>query len=310
MASLSSQIIYFMARNRHLFRGRLKRPVFDTTLQQVIDFRRMCEDGAAQAGKLPETIEVEALTVEGMKAEWIRPRGVQTPASIFYVHGGGYISGSCSDHRHHVARVVASSGAPALQFEYRLAPEHPFPAAFDDGIAAYRWILAQGFDPARMAFAGDSAGGGLVLALLLAIRDQGLPLPAAAVAASPWTDLLLTGASYRTNRQKALEPLNMSIVCSRYYYGRHDPKNPYISPLYGDLNGLPPLLIMAGENETMRDDSIAFAEKALRSGVDVTLRVEKGMDHCYPFMPPVFPEAAAGMAEIGDFIRRHIQPAN
>jgi acetyl esterase/lipase len=307
MASFSSKLIYFMARNRHLFQGKLKRPVWDNNPQLVTDFRQMCEDGAAKSGKLPEDIAVQALEVEGMKAEWVRLHGAETAATIFYVHGGGYISGSCSDHRLHVARVVKASGIPALQFEYRLAPEHPYPAAFEDGMQAYRWMLAQGHQPERMAIAGDSAGAGLTLALLLGIRDQGLPLPAAGVAVSPWTDLLLTGESYRTNRYACLSPLDMAQVCSRYYYGDHDPHDPYISPLYGNLRGLPPLLIMAGNDETMRDDSIHFAEQARKAGVDVTLRVAEGMGHCYPFMPPIFPEAAAGMAEIGRFITRQIQ---
>jgi epsilon-lactone hydrolase len=309
MLSFKSQMIYFLARNRHLFRGKLKRPVWDTNPQLVTDFRQMCEDGAAASGKIPEDIEVQALDVEGMKAEWIRPTGVKSGATILYVHGGGYISGSCSDHRHHVAKVVQASGVPALQFEYRLAPEHPYPAAFEDGMAAYRWMLAQGHQPEQMVIAGDSAGAGLTLALLLGMRDQGLPLPAAAVSSSPWTDLLLTGDSYRSNRYKCLSPLDMAVVCSRYYGGDHDLAEPYISPLYGDLRGLPPLLLMAGDDETMRDDAVSFAEKARKAGVDVTLRVGQGMGHCYPFMAPLFPEAVVGMAEIGEFIARHTQLA-
>lgn len=306
MPSLKSQLLYFTARNRHLLQGRLQRPVWDTNPRLVTDFRQMCEDGAARSGKLPDDIEVEALQVEGMPAEWIRLRGVETGAAILFVHGGGYMSGSLSDHRNQVAKVVRSSGLPALQFEYRLAPEHPYPAAFEDALSAYRWLLAQGFDPRRLVIAGDSAGAGLTLALLLGLRDEGLPLPAAAVASSPWTDLLLTGASHRTNRYTCLSPLGMAEVVSRYYYTDHDPKDPYISPLYGDLRGLPPLLILAGDDETLRDDSVMFAEKARKAGVDVTLRVEKGMGHCYPFMAPLFPEATAAMQEIGDFIHSHV----
>ena len=305
MASFKSQVMYAMARNRHLFRGQLKRPVWDMNPRLVTEFRQMCEDGAAMSGKLPETVTVEALTVEGMKAEWIRPAGGQNGAAICFVHGGGYISGSCSDHRHHVAKVVLASGVPALQFEYRLAPEHPYPAAFEDGMAAYRWMLAQGIPSERLVIAGDSAGAGLTLALLLGIRDQGLPLPAAAVASSPWTDLKLTGASYQTNRYKCLSPLDMAVACSRHYRGEHDPAEPYLSPLYGDLHGLPPLLILAGDDETMRDDAVSFAAKARAAGVDVTLRVAQGMGHCYPFMAPLFPEATAAMQEIGAFIAAH-----
>jgi acetyl esterase/lipase len=307
MASISSRLVYFIMRNRHLLRGKLRPPIWTMDPQWVVNFRRMCEEGAAKAGPLPRDIQVDALEVEGMRAEWLRPAGSVTPAAILFVHGGGYISGSCSDHRNHVAKVVQASGVPALLFEYRLAPEHPYPAAFEDGMKAYHWMLARGHDPRRMVIAGDSAGGGLTLAMLLGIRDQNLPLPAAAVVSSPMTDLALIGESQRTNLHRDLAPPKMPEICCRHYCGKHDPRDPYISPLYGDLQGLPPLLIMAGDDEMLRDDAVRFAEKARTAGVEVSLRVPQGMGHCYPFMAPLFPEASAGMEEIGAFIAHHVR---
>jgi monoterpene epsilon-lactone hydrolase len=213
------------------------------------------------------------------------------------------VSGSCADHRRQVAKIVQASGVRALLYEYRLAPEHPFPAAIEDTLVAYGWLLTQVSSPAQIVMMGESAGGGQCLAALLALRDQGLPLPAAAVALSPWTDLKLTGESYRTKAGVGLDPAGMSAVCSKYYAGENDPGLPWISPLYGDLHGLPPTLIYVGDDEPMRDDSISYAKKALDAGVAVTLKVWEGMVHCFPLFSPLFPEARQAMQEIGDFIK-------
>jgi acetyl esterase/lipase len=187
--------------------------------------------------------------------------------------------GSSRSHRGFVAKFVAGSGLGALVFDYRLAPEHPFPAALEDALTAYRWLLAQGYAPAHIVFAGDSAGGGLCLAALLAIRDSDLPLPSAAAVLSPWTDLKSTGTSY--SRRDPLAPDGSWHVYSTYYAGDNDPAMPLISPLYGNLAGLPRLLIYVGDDEAMVDDSVQFTEKARTAGVEVTLHVGKGMVHCY-----------------------------
>jgi len=233
-----------MLNNSHLLRFQLKKRKtawdFNTSIPL---FRQECEKGAARFGKLPGGIKIEPLTINGIKAEWLLPAGAVQDKTIFFIHGGGYVSGSCSDHRAPVAKFVKGSGIRALLFEYRLAPEHPFPAAMEDTLKAYCWLLEQGVASDHVVFAGDSAGGGLVLATLLALKDKGLPLPAAAVALSPWTDLKLTGESHRTNAGVCLSPPGMSAVCSKYYAGGNDPGLPYISPLYGDLRGLPPTLI-------------------------------------------------------------------
>jgi epsilon-lactone hydrolase len=312
MPSFQSQLLNFALRNRNLMKFRLKRETWDLNTS-VPAFRQRCEDGAAKV-RLPAGIAVTPLQIEGLpaglKAEWIHPAGT-VPLSrkdsplIFYTHGGGYVSGSCSDHRAPVAKFVAGSGLPALLYEYRLAPEHPFPAALDDTLIAYRWLVGQGAAPARMLIVGESAGGGLCLATLLALKEGGLPLPAAAVALSPWTDLTLSGESQRTRARVSIDPQGMAEVCCQYYIGKNDPANPLISPLYGDLRDLPPLLLYVGNDEMMRDDATRFAEKATRAGVDVTLHVGEGMVHCYPLFAPLFPEATQAMNAISAFIRSH-----
>jgi len=304
MQSMKSRLFIFILRNRHLLKFHLKREVWDENTS-IAKFRQQCEQGAKKSGKLPEGINVTPLSVAGIPAEWICPADKNKDAVIFYTHGGGYVSGSCSDHRHFVAKFVKGTGLPALLFEYRLAPEYPYPAALDDSLAAYRWLLASGVSPKRIVIAGESAGGGLGLALMLALRDKGLPLPAAAVALSPYTDLKLTGESMRTKVKVCMSPVGMSQVCSKYYAGDNDPGLPYISPLYGDLHGLPPIYISVGEDETMLDDSTRFAEKARAAGVDVTLRVAEGMVHCYPLFAPLFPEATQAMDKICEFIKDH-----
>ena len=304
--SLQSQFIYFMMKNRHLFQGRLKPETWDENTS-IAAFREMAEAGNRRMeDKLPAGLEVSPFLLAGMKAEWLIPAGADKEKVILYTIGGGYISGTCNDHRTLVAKVAQTSGIAVLMFDYRLAPEHPFPAALEDALTAYRWILEQGTTPENIVIMGESAGGGLCLATLLAVRDQGLPLPAGAVALSPWTDLKLTGDSYRTKANVCISPPGMSTVCSKYYVGDHDPTEPWISPLYGDLHGLPPLFINVGDYETMRDDSTRFAAKAKAAGVDTTLMVGKKMIHCYPLMAPMFPEATQALEEICHFIKQRL----
>ncbi len=299
MPSLRSRLFTYILKHRK------KRPAWDFNTS-IPQFRQECEKATKLLGKLPAGIEVLPVTIEDLWAEWLIPAGAHKGKVILYLIGGGYVSGSCQDHRAIVAKIAAASKVSVLLFEHRLAPEHPFPAALDDSVVAYRWLLSEGYSPADIVFVGESAGGGLCLALLLALRDKGFLLPSAAVALSPWTDLKLTGESYRTKADLCLAPKGMSAVCSKYYFGDNDPCLPWISPLYGDLQGLPPLLILAGGDETMLDDSLRFAEKAKTAGVEVTLRVGEGMMHCFPLLPSFIPEAKQAMAEISSFIQKHI----
>ena len=321
MASWQSQLINLILRNRHLMQGHLKRQTWDFNTS-IPDFREVCEKGAARA-KMPEGVEAVPVKIEGLptglSAEWLQPTAAAAvplveDAVIFYTHGGGYVSGSCSDHRALVGKFVAGTGIRLLLFEYRLAPENPFPAGMEDTLTAYRWLTRQVKAATRIVIAGESAGGGLCLATLLALKDliaqgEALPFPVAGIALSPWTDLKLTGESHQTRAQAAIDPPGMSQVCCKYYVGENDPGYPYISPLYGDLRGLPPLLIDVGNDEMLRDDSILFAEKARAAGVEVTLNVAEGQVHCYPLLPDFIPESKQAMAEICVFIRQQISKA-
>ena len=317
MPSWQSKLLKFIFRQQLRKLDRLNLRVWDDHTS-VIAFREYCESNAARA-RLSAGVEAIPVKItglpEGLSAEWLQPTAkAKVPmaenAVIFYCHGGGYISGSCSDHRALVSKLVVYSGVRLILFEYRLAPEHPFPAALEDTLAAYRWLLTQINPNTRIIISGDSAGGGLCLATLLALKDlvsqgeTGLQLPVAGISISPNTDMKLTG---KPNHAKAsVEPAGMAVYCSKYYVGDNDPCRPYISPLFGDLRGLPPLLIIAGDEEGGLDDSVRFADKAQAAGVDVKLIVGKGQIHCYPLLPDFIPESKQAMTEIGIFIRKNL----
>ncbi len=307
MPSLRSRLFVFALKHRHLLHFQLKRTNTIDWNTSIPLLRQQTEKGTGFFGKLPDQFKILQNTVNSLSTEWILPPQTTKDKVILYFHGGGYVIGSSHAHRPVVAKFVKGTGIGAVVFDYRLAPEHPFPAALDDSVAAYRWLLAEGISPSNIVFIGDSAGGGLCLATLLALRDQGIPLPAAAVALSPWTDLKNTGKSLKTNANvDTLTWAGSWTVFSKYYAGDNDPGLPWISPLYGDLYGLPPILIYVGGDELLQDDSIRFAEKAKNAGVDVTLRVGEGMFHCYPVCSPLFPEAKEAMDEICTFIKTRI----
>ena len=307
MPSVRSRLFLFVLRHRDLLRFRRRGRPTITRDTSIPELRRKTAKASRLFGRLPARFEVTPVRIGALSAEWIVPSPGCRDKVILYFHGGGYVLGSSRGHRPFVAKFVKGTGVGALVFDYRLAPEHPFPAALDDAVAAYRWLLDQGIEPARIAFAGDSAGGGLALATLLALRDQGLPLPAAAAVLSPWTDLMCTGDSLQTNQDvDTLTWQESWTVFSEYYAGDHDPGRPWISPLYGDLHGLPPVLIHVGGDELLRDDSTRFAEKARAAGVDVTCRIGPGMFHCYPACAPLFPEATEALAEICTFLKTRL----
>lgn len=308
MPSLQSRLFLFVLKHRHLLRFQRKGTTTIDWNTSIPRLRRDHEKPTGLFGRLPAQIEVSPVLIgDGLSAEWLLPSQASKDKVILYFHGGGYVIGSSRSHRPIVAKFVKGSGISALVFDYRLAPEHPFPAAVEDSLAAYRWLLTTGVLPSNIVFVGDSAGGGLCLATLLALKDQGIPLPAAAAANSPWTDLNNTGESLITNaRVDTLSWPGSWTVFSKYYAGENDPCLPCISPLYGDLQGLPPILIHAGGDEVLRDDSTRFAQKAKDAGVDVTLKIGDGLFHCYPVCAPIFPEATQAMDEIFAFIKAHI----
>ena len=236
---------------------------------------------------------------------------VATPAScpdhhLLYLHGGGYVTGSPELYRHLLWRFAEAAGAQIAAIDYRLAPEHPFPAALDDAHAAWHGLLADGAEPRRCAVIGDSAGGGLALALAMKLRDRGEKLPAAIVVMSPWTDLALTGDSLRSNAgaDPMMNAADVPHLAARYLAGA-DPREPYASPLYGDPEGLPPTLIQVGSDEILRDDSVRMAERMRAAGCEVELEIWRRMPHVWHGFVSVMPEARAAIARIGHFVRQH-----
>lgn len=285
--------------------GRLKKETFDFDTS-IPGFRELCEKGASRFGKIPEGVTVKTHRIASINAEWLIPQGSNPTKVILYVHGGGYVSGSCNDHRGIVAKFAKSTGVTNLLFEYRLAPEHPFPAGLEDSVKVYQWLLASGFKPENILIAGESAGGGLCLATLLALKERNIAQPVAAVSISPWTDLTCSSDSYRTKNKVSLAPLNSWTVFSKYYIGDNQATNPLISPLFGDLKGLPPILIISGADDELFDDGEKFYLKAMSAGVDITFRAGTGMVHCYPLLAPMFAEATEAMDEIIDFVKTHL----
>ncbi len=235
------------------------------------------------------------------------PGASDTAPVLLYLHGGGYLAGSPETHRPLVASLVRRLRGTAFVPGYRLAPEHPYPAALHDARAAFQHMLSRGIAPSRIVIAGDSAGGGLALALALALRDDGVPLPAAVVAFSPWTDLATTGRSLDENSERCSMFAGVTIRrASKFYLGSSDPTHPYVSPLYGDFRSFPPLLVHASIDEVLRDDAVRVAERARAAGVHVELRLWRRVPHVWQFFPAVLPEAEQSLQDTVRFITTHV----
>ena len=231
MASLKGKVLTGLIRNRHLFEGKLKKQTIGNDIDSVLAFRAKCEKGAERFVKLPDGIRTKQEIINMVFSEWIIPAGAPEDKLIFYVHGGGYVSGSCNDHRAIVSKIAERAGVTNLVYEYGLAPENPFPAAFNDSVNVYQTILNKGYKPENILMMGESAGGGLCLAVLLALKDKHIPLPKAAVVISPWTDLSCSGDSYTTKNKVSAAPLNSWNVFSHYYVEGQDVKT-HIYHLY------------------------------------------------------------------------------
>jgi acetyl esterase/lipase len=250
-------------------------------------------------------VKCEPVSAGGVKAEWITAANAAADRAILYLHGGGYIMGSINTHRELIARLSKAAQARILALDYRLAPEHPFPAPVEDATAAYRWMLAQGLKPSRIAVAGDSAGGGLTVAALVAFRDAGLPMPAAGIPISPWVDLEAIGESMKTrSSQDPIVKPEMIREIARVYLAGQNPRSPLAAPLYADLHGLPPLLIHVGDAEALLDDSKRLAERAKAAGVDVTLEVWPEMPHVWHLFAHFLPEGQQAIDRAGEFVRK------
>ena len=266
--------------------------------------RRAQYERAEKVFPTPPEVKVERVNAPTAPAEWLRPPSAAPGRVVLYLHGGGYVIGSPRSHRHLAAAIAGAAGASALLLDYRLAPEHPFPAAVEDATAAYRWLLDQAIAPERIVIAGDSAGGGLTVATLLALREARVPLPAGGVCISPWVDLTCSGASYVTkaDADPIVERSGVEEM-ARAYLGATPPRTPLASPLFADLRGLPPLLIHVGTDEVLLDDAVQLAERAKAAGVDATLEVYDRMIHVWHWFLPMLDEAQTAVEAIGRFVR-------
>ena len=278
----------------------------DPALPAEVRRRRM--DRVIGTVRVSRGTRVQPVTAGGVPAEWILPAGIDTDAVLLYLHGGGYASGSFITHRVVAERVAQLARVRALLPAYRLAPEDRFPAAVDDAMAVYRWLIQEyGAEPSRLVVAGDSACGGLTIALAVSARDAGLPLPAALACISPWTDLAGTGESMRTKAgiDPCFTPEGIHLQ-AREYLGDADPTDALASPLYADLRALPPLMVQVGEDELLLDDARRLVERARAAGVDATLEVWPGLWHIF-VIQGTYPESREAMQRLGHFLLRHVQ---
>lgn len=265
--------------------------------------RKRFDKLAGDARQLGADITTSPIRAGSAPAEWVQTATSRTHRVILYLHGGGYVMGSPLSHRLLVGRLCLAAGARGLLLNYRLAPEHPFPAALDDTLEAYRWLLGTGIAPEGIALVGDSSGGGLALSAAMAIRDEGLPQPAAIAMMSPWVDLSLSSWSLLLNdKSDRLLSLEMLAWCARHYLNGEIPTNPLASPLWGDFRGLPPMLIHVGAQEILKDDAKRLAHKADLAGIDVSIEVWDRVVHAFQFFPEV-PEAQGAIDRIGSFVR-------
>ena len=269
--------------------------------------RRKVMDGNAVQFPVPEGVAVERADLGGLGAEWSTPQGLgggeKDQRTLLYFHGGGYVIGSSVSHRHLTSRLALAARAQVLSVDYALAPENPFPAAVKDGVKAYRWLLDRGHAPERIAIAGDSAGGGLTMATLLAARDEGLPMPAAASLISPWTDLTCASETYKT-RAEADPMITQDSIRDlvALYLGGADARDPLASPNLADLAGLPPMLIQVGSDEVLLDDSRDLAKRARAAGCDVELEVSEGMIHVWHAFYQMLAEGEEAIERMGAYL--------
>lgn len=272
--------------------------------EMTIPERRANSDRWDEAYPVPPEVTVASARVADVPVEWIGAPDVNEDAVLLFLHGGGYVVGSPASHRHLVAGLSEETGLQALLVDYRLAPEDPFPAAVEDGVSVYAALLTHGYEADQIVMAGDSAGGGLIIAMMLAVRDAGLPLPAAGVCLSPWTDLTGTAESLTTNA--AVDPTvskeSLDFFAGQYLAGEN-PEHPLASPIHCDLDGLPPLLIQVGSVETLLDDSVTLDAKARAAGVESTLEVWDEMIHVWHRYYPILQEAREANARVGEFVR-------
>lgn len=271
-------------------------------------------DKLGEMNPAPEDVKAEPVDVNGVEAEWVSAPNARPDRIILYLHGGGFIAGSINTHRNLASKIARSGKARALVTDYRLAPENPFPAQLEDTFTAYKWLISEKqIKPESIIISGDSAGGNLAISVLVKIRDEGLPLPAAAICLSPVTDLTASGESMKSRAEKdpMITPEAIELMINSYLDGT-DPKNPLASPLYADLSGLPPIFIQAGTSEVLLDDSTRIAQKLESEGVETEIDIWEDMIHVFATFADIAPESKQAIEKIGNFIEkiyaRHTSP--
>ncbi len=277
-------------------------PLGELTIQEQ---RAAMESDFTQLPLAPD-VRCETVNAGGVPAEFVSTPESDEGRVMYYLHGGGYVLGSIMTHREMASRLARAAKARILLVDYRLAPEHPFPAAVEDSVAGYKWLLSSGVKPGRVAIAGESAGGGLTAATLVALKDAGEPLPGAAICVSPWVDMEAIGESMVTRADA--DPFvqkDMLLEMARTYLGDTDPRTPLASPIYADLTGLPPMLIQVGTAEVLYDDAKRLAERAEAAGVEVVFEPWEEMIHMWHSFAHILPEGQQAIDRIGEFVRKH-----
>ena len=254
-------------------------------------------------------VSVEATTVNGLYAEWLRPKVAPDDKVLLYLHGGAYLIGSCGTHRQLVSHIARAAGINTLLPEYRLAPEHPFPAAVEDAVGVYRSLLADGFKPGDIFIAGDSAGGGLAVATLLSLRHSAVPIPAAAVLLSPFLDVTASGesATTRADQDPWFDARDLVVVAENYCTDAGDWKNPLVSPVFANVAGLPPTFIQVGDDEILLSDATRFAALMQEAGLEVELEVWPEMWHVFQLLVGKMPESRNAIRKIGAYLRERMK---
>ncbi len=276
----------------------------DVSVLLPLGLQRYAIDGPRPKTDVVRETTISDVTAGGVPAKWFSRPDSRHDHVVVYLHGGGYSAGSVRSHRDLIARLCRSSGARVLALDYRLAPEHPFPAQLHDSLDAYRWLLRQGIHPSGVALAGESAGGGLTLSTLLKLRELGEPTPATAVLISPWVDLEARGGSFHDNRAHDFVTRRAIETYARRFVPHHHRRHPLAAPIHAELHGLPPVLIHVGQLEALRDEGISLAERIRQAGGDVTLEIWEDMIHAFHVFAPMLPIARDAIDRIGVHISR------
>lgn len=266
--------------------------------------RARATKNAGNMGRIPNGVRIEKIVIDGTRAAWVCPASAGDEKVVLYLHGGGYVVGGIDNYQAMCGLMAHTLNMKVLLPDYRLAPEHPFPAALEDVQKVYQWLLAQGYQPANITIAGDSAGGGLSVATVLALRDAKVPLPAAVVCISPWADLTCKGQSHISKAEaESMLMTDVLLEWASCYAGRENLQNLLISPVYADFHDFPPLLIQVGSDEILLDDALTLAKKAKADGANVELKIWAGMWHVWHIFGDLIPESRQAFDEIAKFIQ-------